>query len=250
MSLVMVEVMQRGFLSNYITILTTFREFVGRRQYSGEDIYISPQMFSLYGHPKNWFEEKRISHSKEFETIQSTHYIDIDPWPTSEQLNLNEYRKYFSYNQSFNSYLKNNLKELSNCIGVHYRGTDHNQHVDRVDLNKFFDQVSVHLEKDSYDGIFVATDEDNVIEKFEQVFSGVKIFHNNTIKSSTNTPLHFSNFDDDVKIQLGNQVLLDSHSISNCKIAFGKTSNIINYARILNSNLNVYYMDKDLQFRG
>jgi hypothetical protein len=249
MSYVIEEGMQRGFLSNYTTILITLRELVGRRGYDGNDIFISPDMFSLYGSPTNWFSEDKVGFPEGSVVFGSTQFIDIDPWPTKDQLNLKQYTKYIPYNQRVTDYIEANLKVPNNCLGIHYRGTDHNQHVDRVSLEKFFSYIEEEINQRSYESVFVATDEENVIEAFEDFFDGVEIVHNNSLKSNTHTALHFTNFDSDTKVKLGDQVLLDSHSIANCRTVICKTSNIINYARILNQNLNVIYVDKNLQFR-
>lgn len=249
MSSVIVEGMQRGFLSNYTTILITLRELVCRKGYDGNNIFISPQMFSLYGDPRNWFLEDKVCHPEGSDVFGSTDFMDIDPWPTKGQLDLKDYIQYVPYNKRVESYIEDNLKVPDNCLGIHYRGTDHKQHVDRVSLNKFFSYISEEIEKTNYEAVFVATDEENVIETFEDFFDGVKIIHNNSLKSKTQIPLHFTNFDLDTKVKLGDQVLLDSHSISNCRTVICKTSNIINYARILNPELNVIYVDKNLEFR-
>lgn len=250
MSVVIEEGLPRGFLSNYTTILITLRELIERRKYNGNDIFISSKMFSLYGSPINWFLESKVGDPEGSEIFGSTQFIDIDPWPTKEQLNLKEYIKYIPLNDRVNTYLKDNLIKFENCLGIHYRGTDHSEHVDRVSVETFFSKISEEVEKNDYQSIFLATDEVNILEAFEDFFDDVKILHNNTIKSKTSQSLHLSNFDVDTKIKLGDQVLLDSHSIANCKTVIGKTSNIINYARILNPNLNTVYVDKNLEFRG
>lgn len=249
MTVVITEGLPRGFLSNYTTILITLRELVGRRGYNGDNIFISPEMFSLYGSPTNWFLEDKVKYLEGAEVFGSTEFIDIDPWPTEEQLNLIEYIKYVPYNFRIENYLKDNLKTFQNCLGIHYRGTDHKQHVDRVSLDTFFSIIAKEIEENDYESVFVSTDETNIIESFQDFFEGVEIIHNESIKSKTSTPLHFTNFDLDTKIKLGDQVLLDSHSIANCRTVICKTSNIINYARILNPKLNAIYVDKNLQFR-
>ena len=58
---VLTEWIQRGFLSNYITILTSARELIKKRKYNPEKLFISENMFSLYGNPKNWFEAAKVS---------------------------------------------------------------------------------------------------------------------------------------------------------------------------------------------
>lgn len=249
MNIVITEGPARGFLSNYTTILITVKELVNRLKYKNGEIFISPEMFSLYGNPKNWFDENIVGHPENAKVISSLEFFNFDPWPTEEQLNLYEYIKYVPYNTRVNQYLNKNLKTNNDCLGIHFRGTDHSGHIDRVDIEIFFKFVENEIEKFNFKKIFIATDEENVIEKFENKFSELEVIYNDTIKSDSNLPLHFSNFSLEDKIKLGDQVLLDSHSISMCKSVIGKTSNIINYARILNPNLNVKYVDTHLQFR-
>lgn len=57
---VLIEGPPRGFLSNYLTILTSFHELINNKGYLPEKIFVSPTMFSLYGDPKNWFESYKI----------------------------------------------------------------------------------------------------------------------------------------------------------------------------------------------
>lgn len=249
MTVVITEGLPRGFLSNYTTILITLRELVGRRGYDGEGIFISPDMFSLYGNPTNWFLESKVSHPEGAEIFGSTQFIDIDPWPTEEQLNLSQYIKYFPYNSRITSLIESNLPQFENCLGIHYRGTDHKQHVDRISLDTFFSEIAEEIERNEYESVFLATDEVNILESFQDAIDGVEIYHNNTIKSNTTQSLHWTGFDENTRVKLGDEVLLDCHAIANCKTVICKTSNIINYARILNPNLNVLYLDKDLEFR-
>lgn len=249
MTAVIVEGLPRGFFSNYITILITLRELIGRRGYDGNDIFISPETFSLYGNPKNWIVEDKVKHPEDAEVFGATQFYDLDPWPTEEQLDLFKYIKYIPYNQRTIDFIDSNLKVPDNCLGVHYRGTDHSYHVDRVKLDTYFSHIADDLEKNDYEAVFLATDEVNIIEEFEDFFDGVEILHNDTIKSKTHSPLHFTNFDSDTKIKLGDQVILDSYSLSKCKTVIGKTSNLVTHARIINPNLNVIYADKNLQYR-
>lgn len=253
-NVIVLEGMPRGFLSTYTTILLTFRELIGRRGIDPSKVKIAPVMFSRYGHPSNWFNKDYIASNLNGKHYGSTEFVDIDPWPTTEQLNLLWYTQFLPYSDRINNYLNKNLLELDNCLGIHYRGTDHVWHTDRVTLDIFFESLGKEFESKQYDQVFICTDEQNVIEQFQKFlkdrYNFTNVVYNNTIKSPTKTSLHYTNFDPVTKIKLGDQVLLDSHSISKCKSVICKTSNIINYARILNLNLTPIYQDKDSDFRG
>ncbi|MFZ9376598.1 MAG: hypothetical protein ACO25K_05700 [Candidatus Fonsibacter ubiquis] len=243
----------RGFLSNYVTILNAIKWLINDG-YDGNNIFISPSMFSLYGNPINWFSDTKVLEPKGSKILPSTIYCDnMDPWPTKDQVELKKFSKYIPYNSRINLYLDNNLKNTTKSLGIHFRGTDHSMHVDRIPIEKYIEESVKEFQSNKYESIFIATDEENIIEMFENVFMGIQIIHNNTIKSKDKiTPLHKSYGARTPKelIDLGDQVLLDSHSISNCKKVICKTSNIINYARILNPELDVLYIDKNQSFRG
>jgi hypothetical protein len=243
------EGMPRGFLSNYISILSSFYKL---KNVEPENIFISSNMFSLYGHPSNWFNEEKIFDG-DFQYHESGKFWSLSPWPTDDELIIGEYKKYFDYNERCQTYLNDNLHQIKNCLGVHYRGTDHN-HTNRVPFDTYINSILDELKVNEYNQIFICTDEDGVIEAISKILFDqigfTNILYNNTIKSKDNRALHFSGHNEETKVELGNQVLLDSHSISKCDSVICKTSNIINYARILNPNLKPIYQDKDSQFIG
>lgn len=249
---------ERGFLSNYTTILMSFKGLIKYEGIDHRDILISSSMFSLYGHPKYWFDSSKIMEKKSYVVgdiyRSSTEYFDFDAWPTKEQLNLLEYTNYFSYNDKVKKYLKLNLPKIENGFGIHFRGTDHSYHVDEVPLENYFQTIKNNFNEDEYETVFICSDEYYVIEKFEKFFkstfnfSNIKI--NNVTRSKTKTALHLSNFDARTKVKMGYEVLLDSHSLSSCKTIIGKSSNVISYARILNPEIKVLYQDKNLTFKN
>jgi len=254
MKIVLTEVVPRGFLSNYITILTSFRGLINNEGINPDDILISNEMFSHYGNPKNWFDEKKVTEIVEGNIYRSSiEYLSLDPWPTSDQLNLLQYAKYFSYNERIVKYLNQNTREIKNGFGIHYRGTDHHEHVNRISLSNYFETILNSFSPDEYDSVFICSDEDDIVLEFESFFKKQfnfkNIVINEVIRSKTNLPSFLTEQDYNVKVKLGDEILLDSHCLSSCNCIIGKTSNVINYARILNPNTNVLYLDKGYSFR-
>lgn len=232
----------RGFLSYYISILTSFRDLINSNV-SLEEIGIDPYIFYTYGIASNWFEEERlITPSSNDSIFYSTDSWNISPWPTKEELDLNEYRKYLPYNDRINSWINNNLPQVNNFLGIHFRGTDH-YHTDRVEVQSYLSMIDYELSKNEYAGIFLATDEDGILEKFQSSLSGIKIIHNDTIKASGNISIFDTPMELDKKILAADQVLLDSHSLALCKKVLGKMSNVTHYSRILNPSLEMVYLD-------
>ena len=56
----LVEGQHRGFLSNYLTILTSFRT-LEKNGVDLDTVSVSPSMFMLYGTPSNWFDESKVT---------------------------------------------------------------------------------------------------------------------------------------------------------------------------------------------
>ena len=250
---VLIEWIQRGFLSNYITILTSARDLIKKRKYNPEKLFISENMFSLYGNPKNWFEAATVSSEERKKKFKTTKSHALSAWPSKEELCLTEYRKYFPYNSRIEKFLKENVKIPKRTLGIHFRGTDH-FHTDRIELPTYIAAAEKELKSGNFDNIFIATDEEGVVEKIKNFFFQKNGFNNiivnDTLKSSGSEGLHYEKRDAENKILLGDQVILDSHCLSACEKVIGKTSNVINYAVILNQNLEISYLDLDSKFRN
>lgn len=246
MTIRLIEKNQRGFLSCYISILTSFR-ILENNNINLEDVKIDQSMFSLYGDPSNWFDENLITNSgRVYETPNSW---DLSMWPTYSELDLFKYTKYIPFNERITNIINSDKADYSNTLGVHYRGTDnrYNGHTQHITVDTFLKSTCEEFEKNYYDSIFIATDEIGVIEKFKDIFSEKYKFDNiisfDHIRIDSNVGLHFNDFSEDEKILLGDQVLVDAHTLSKCKTIIGKTSNVSNYARILNPMLEILYQD-------
>ena len=253
--ILLVENGPRGFLSNYTTILTSLRYLIGRENIDPENIFISSSMFSLYGNPKEWFDAKKIVEdseiTSEFIIHDSKFNFDLSIWPTNQELNFSDYIDYIPLNSRVKNFLKEDSADYSNCLGIHYRGTDNrnNGHTDFVTLEKVLDSAGKEFQKNYYNSVFITSDENEPVEQIKKYFldnfNFSNVFSHDHIRTTGDIALHFSDYSSEDKITLGDQVLIDSTSLSKCKTIIGKTSNIVNYARILNPNLEILYQDLD-----
>lgn len=233
----------RGFLSYYISILTSFKKLLNDG-YKLDDIRIDPYMFYTYGEASNWFDASIIASPQEGDNIfYSTDSWDIDPWPSKKQLDLLQYKKYFDYNEKTKNYLKDNLFEINNCVGIHFRGTDH-YHTDRVDVEYYIQAAKNEIKKRNSKNLFIATDEEGIIESIQNAITDVNIIFNQTTKSSNGVSVFDKKMSLNDKISSGFEVLIDSHSLAKCDVVIGKLSNVNYYSRILNPGLEVIYLDK------
>jgi len=249
MSVVFHEGPPRGFLSTYVSLLAAYRNFIGTQGIDYKEIHISPDNFQFYGfNPQNWFDVLNLSDGEHTSIHQNTAAIyGIEEYPTIESLNLASYSKFIPYNENTKNFLTSNVKPLNNCLGVHWRGTDHAPH-GMIDQNTMLNAIRQQLETNAYDQLFICSEQHNLIETISDCVRSEFNFHNivvNDVMRSNEIPIFYANVD---KVRLGLEVLLDCHMLSACKFVLCKSSNVITYARILNIALEGFYLDQQKYF--
>jgi hypothetical protein len=242
----LVEGMHRGFLSNYLTILTSFRT-LEKHGIDLEKVCVSPSMFMLYGNPNNWFDDSKVSDDalKMFNTQDGW---DCDyPWASFRDFDLKKYIKYLPFNERMQIKIDSISKDkYKSALGVHYRGTDGIGHTEFVAIDNYLKATEDEFNSGNYDSIFLTTDQSDVIEKFENHFPNITINYYDHQRTMSNAGLHYSiqaQPNEPARILAGDEVLIDAYTLSLCKTIIGKSSNITNYARILNPHLEVLYQD-------
>lgn len=242
----LIEGMHRGFLSNYLTILTSFRTL----EKKGKDlnrVCVSPSMFMLYGNPSNWFDSSKVSDQANSQFNTQTGWDCDYPWGSFRDFDLSKYQKYFPYNERIQKKIHSiPTEKYSNALGVHYRGTDGVGHTEYVGVEKYLETVKEEFNSGNYDCIFLATDQTDIIDKFKNYFSDIQVHYYDHQRTMNSAGLHYSI--DDVpnspkRILAGDEVLIDATTLSMCKTIVGKSSNITNYARILNPYVEILYQD-------
>jgi hypothetical protein len=253
----------RGFLSEVITCLTSFH-FLVTRGIDPETIYISKSnFFKQYGDPINWYEERIVTDSipnaAYFNTILSHNPETWEPHERSLFRTglpyglLGKYRKYIPHNKRVLDII-NGIPAKTNCLGIHYRGTDHQTvHFNSptstnksVSVDSYIEAIENKLETKGYDSVFIATDEEQTFTRLythlKEKYPNLDIQYNNCIRSTTEIPIMQLQIPEDKKIRAGDEVLLDCHNIALCKEVLCRDSNMINYASVLNPNLVITYL--------
>lgn len=246
----LVEGIHRGFLSNYLTILTSLRT-LEKKGIDLNDVCVSPSMFMLYGNPNNWFDSSKVSDIAD-RAFNSQDGWDCDyPWASYRDLDLDKYRKHIPYNQRMQEKIDAiSSEQYKNALGVHYRGTDGVGHTEFVAVENYLKTTKEEFNSGGYDCIFLATDQTNIIDEFKDYFKDyfpkIKIYHYDHQRTMSTAGLHYSiqaEPNTPERILAGDEVLIDATTLSMCKTIIGKSSNITNYARILNSYLEILYQD-------
>lgn len=237
----------RGFLSSYICILSGYRRFVGREHIHPDKIKISPLMLQQYGNANYWFKIKNMGEMERDDIRWRTDLLsEISEYPSLEELNLGGYIKFIPYSDRLTEYLKTSSREIKNCFGIHYRGSDHGDA--KIKIETLLKTINEEFVKKDFEQVFICTDEIGVAEwiknYFKKQFNFDNVIYNDTIKTNSEpVPLFLINYGEELNKKKGDEVMLDSHMLSECDFVVCKASNIINYARVLNMALEGVYLD-------
>lgn len=151
-------------------------------------------------------------------------------------------RKYIRYNDETEKYLKDEYERLlgdKKTIAVHYRGTDfnkgYNNHPVPVKVEQEIEKVRELLRTKGYEQVFLATDENAVVERFRQEFGGmVKVYEDTYRDDGSGESIAFSRSDrKNHHYRLGLEVLRDQYTLTRCEGIICGYSNITFIARVM-----------------
>lgn len=125
-------------------------------------------------------------------------------------------------------------------LGVQIRRTDHGQEIEQVDLNVFLKLIDRKLDK--FDYLFVATDDNKVIELLSQRYTS-KLIYNNAARSNNDEAVH-SNLSIANRYELGLEALIDCYCLSLCRHSILIQSNISYAALLFNPKLSYNLLEK------
>ena len=150
--------------------------------------------------------------------------------------------KYIRYNDETKSYLEREYYGLlkdKKTLAVHYRGTDfnkgYNNHPIPVQVEQEIQKVKELLEQKDYEQIFLATDENAVVERFREEFGGlVKVYEDTYRDDGSGESIAFSKSErEHHHYRLGLEVLRDQYTLTNCAGIVCGYSNITFIARVM-----------------
>jgi hypothetical protein len=206
---------------------------------------------SLYQDDKTNLFDKYFFKNKIYDTydavmqtreIGGTYYQPVTPHETLlNSHNILQRFNYFEENDMFNA-LKHKCMKAENTLGIHVRGTDHWQHGPLFDIDTYFNAVDKKLDERNFTNIFLATDEEQNIEKFTRRYGNKLIVNKDIIRSTSSVAIHHINYKH--KEKLIHDVMLDALSLSQCEEILITSSNVAGYAIAVNPFLKYNYIGK------
>lgn len=151
-------------------------------------------------------------------------------------------KKYIHYNKETREYLQKQFNELigeKKTIAVHYRGTDfnkgYNNHPIPVRIEQEIEIVRELLQQKKYEQIFLATDENEVVELFIREFGNiVKVYEDTFRDNGSGESIAFSSSQRELHhYKLGLEVLRDQYTLTHCDGIVCGYSNITFIARVM-----------------
>ena len=166
----------------------------------------------------------------------------------------NTIKKYIKLNSDVENFINESIAQIglnNRCIiGVHYRGTDYHvgykDHPNIVTLEDYFESLdSLFQEVPENAVIFLATDEDKAIESFTRRYNKKVLFFDDTFRSKSGAPVHFSdNKRQFHKYTLGLEILRDVIALSKCNYLVAGLSQVSYCARYFKYSKNEKYIKK------
>ena len=121
-------------------------------------------------------------------------------------------------------------------MGIHVRKTDHHQEVRPVEDSRYFQLVQKHISR--YDKLFIATDDQQILTRFEELYKDKVIAHP-FYRSEGSEALH-EDLQNSNGYELGRQALLDCYSLASCGKVILSPSNLSYTALLINPDLNYH----------
>jgi hypothetical protein len=239
---------QVGFFANFLDVIRR----ISQCEESNKNWHIYWGNESLYfdqNYGNNvwdyFFENTKLNDKSNIKEI-----YDVPDLIFKENLNFRE-----SINYYINKYIKikdsilneiqniNSLVEQNDTLGIHIRRTDKNlyfQHGEPFNAIPMNNDVYIKytydlLEKENYNKIFLATDDEDTYKIFKKEFSN-KLILKDSFRSSDSISIHQNHFNIS-GYKKGLDVLTDCVLLSKCKFLLRSTSNVGSTAQFFNLNL-------------
>jgi len=131
-------------------------------------------------------------------------------------------------------------------LGVHKRGTDHYLHGQTRKNEEVMDYINNEFKKNSYDNVFLITDDNNSLTFFKNEL-GDTLIHTNSTRVIGSSGVHTSGVVD--KYKIAEEVMTDAILLSLTDFKLLTKSNVSTFTNIYNLKKDTFeYMDKFVKY--
>lgn len=160
--------------------------------------------------------------------------------------------KYLKFNYTTQKFLDYGLQMLEfgqgQVLGIHIRGTDYrkkyNNHPIYITEEECFKIIQELLDKGQYNKLFIATDDQSILDKFINKYGKLLCYYSDVFRSSDMKSVAFHENDRDKhKYKLGLEVIRDMYTLSKCNGLIAGISQVAICAQINKMAREEHYKD-------
>lgn len=166
--------------------------------------------------------------------------------------------KYIRLNKIVKEKMDEDIQSLigsGKVLAVHVRGTDfkqnYNGHPVQVGVDEYLDKTLQVFQKGTYEEVFLATDDEEAIEKYQERFKGKLFFYRDVVRSKgDDTVMHSEMERENHHYLLGYEVLRDMYTLAMCDGLIAGLSQVSYAARIQKKSMGKEYQDLFILDKG
>jgi len=130
--------------------------------------------------------------------------------------------------------------DLQNFLGIHFRGTDKtidNKMNTPITKNDFFIILNEYIKKNNIKNIFLASDENDIIEILKNKYPNIILKSSRDFKGNL-----FWKYNQDKQLN-AKYAMIDMLCLSKCKEVLKVSSSLSSFAKIINPNLKIFRLN-------
>ncbi|MCI8773050.1 MAG: hypothetical protein HFI50_03820 [Lachnospiraceae bacterium] len=264
-----------GFFAEFLSLLhnLVFAEEMGLvphvtwgngHLYYDEDISFTDNVYEYYFEPikiEDLYRSKNVCFSTVYQNEYISNEYNITAYASNddyEQKLMQVIQKYIRLrSELLNEFDKDVEKILGNhkILGIHHRGTDYkkgyNCHPVMVSVEQGIKQAERMLNQYKLDGIFLATDDQEILEQYIDYFGNKINFFSDVIRGSSDVSIAFAEKPRKCHhYNLGKEVLRDVYLLSKCACLLSGKSRVSFFANVFNQLNEKHYLEYQLLDNG
>lgn len=157
-------------------------------------------------------------------------------------------KKYITLKKEIYNIINPQFYQNGKTLGVHVRATDfnvgYNRHPKVVTPQEYLKNTKEAFDKFGFEKVFLATDDNSVIELFKESFGNNLYYYEETFRSTNGEAIHYGNHRvnrEHHKFNLGVEIIKDFFTLGKCDGLIAGNSNVSVCARIVKASTGTNY---------